>query len=94
MPEEKFHAQFGKDFCSELCNTAEGRREVQQAIDAYAAYLPQFFGAAGSKNNETYRKYGLKERRNEEMREDFLNRARSLVDSLALRFPELDGAPV
>ena len=89
MPEEKFHAQFGKDFCTELCKTDDGRREVQQAIDDYAPYLPQFFGGAGSKNNETYRKYGLKERKNEEMREDFLNRARSVVESLGLRFPEI-----
>jgi|SRR5688572_3158198 ring-1,2-phenylacetyl-CoA epoxidase subunit PaaA len=88
MPEEKFHAQFGKDFCTELCKTEEGRRDVQQAIDDYAPYLPQFFGAAGSKNNETYRKYGLKERKNEEMREDFLLRARTVVDSIGMRFPE------
>jgi len=89
MPEEKFHAQFGKDFCTELCKTDDGRREVQQAIDDYAPYLPQFFGGAGSKNNEIYRKYGLKERKNEEMREDFFNRARSIVESLGLRFPEI-----
>jgi len=89
MPEEKFHAQFGKDFCTELCKTDEGRRDVQQAIDDYAPYLPRFFGAAGSKNNETYRRYGLKLRTNEDMREDFLNRARTTVESLGLRFPEL-----
>src|SRR5689334_328588 len=89
MPEEKFHAQFGKDFCSELCKTDEGRRQVQQATDDYAPFLPQFFGAAGSKNNETYRKYGLKARRNEQMREDFLGRARSVVESLGLEFPAI-----
>jgi ring-1,2-phenylacetyl-CoA epoxidase subunit PaaA len=89
MPEEKFHAQFGKDFCAELCKTDAGRREVQQAIDDYAPYLPQFFGASGSKNNETYRKYGLKERKNEEMREDFLRRGQSAVESLGLSFPAL-----
>jgi ring-1,2-phenylacetyl-CoA epoxidase subunit PaaA len=92
MPEEKFHAQFGKDFCTELCKTDEGKRAVQKAIDDYAPYLPQFFGAAGSKNNETYRKYGLKERKNEEMRADFMNRARSVVEALGLRFPELETA--
>jgi ring-1,2-phenylacetyl-CoA epoxidase subunit PaaA len=88
MPEEKFHAAFGKDFCTELCKTEAGRREVQQAIDDYAPYLPQFFGASGSKNNETYRKYGLKERKNEEMREDFLRRAQSVVESIGMRFPD------
>jgi len=92
MPEEKFHAQFGKDFCTELCKSEEGRRDVQKAIDDYAPFLPQFFGASGSKNNETYRKYGLKERKNEEMREDFLNRARAVVESLGLRLPELSSA--
>jgi len=92
MPEEKFHAQFGKDFCTELCKTDEGRRDVQKAIEEYAPYLPQFFGAAGSKNNETYRKFGLKERRNEEMRADFLERARTVVESLGLRFPALASA--
>jgi ring-1,2-phenylacetyl-CoA epoxidase subunit PaaA len=92
MPEEKFHAQFGKDFCAELVTTEEGRRAVQQAIDDYAPYLPQFFGAAGSKNNEMYRKYGLKLRRNEEMRADFLERGRAVVEGLGLRFPQLDTA--
>lgn len=89
MPEEKFHAQFGKKFCTELCETDAGRREVQRAIDDYAAYLPGFFGASGSKNNQLFRKYGLKERKNEEMREDFLKRARAVVESLGLRFPEV-----
>src|ERR687885_1050218 len=51
MPEERFHAQFGKDFCTELCATEEGRRRVQDAIDRYFPILPAFFGSAGSKNN-------------------------------------------
>jgi len=30
MPEEKFHAQFGRDFCTELCKTEAGKREGEQ----------------------------------------------------------------
>lgn len=89
MPEEKFHAQFGKQFCTELCKTEEGKKQVQKAIDDYVPYLPLFFGKSGSKNNETYRKYGLKERKNEEMRAEYLVRARAVVESLGLRFPDL-----
>jgi ring-1,2-phenylacetyl-CoA epoxidase subunit PaaA len=92
MPEEKFHAQFGKDFCTELCKTEAGRRDVQKAIDDYAPFLPGFFGAAGSKNNEMYRKYGLKERKNEDMRDDFMRRARAVVAEIGLKFPELKAA--
>ena len=88
MPEERFHAQFGKDFCTELCATEEGRARVQDAIDRYYPFLPAFFGASGSKNNETFRRLGIKQRTNEAMRADYLERARALVvDHLKLKMP-------
>ena len=90
MPEERFHAQFGKDFCTELCRTPEGRAKVQDAINRYYPYLPAFFGKSGSKNNELYRAFGIKQRSNEEMRADFVERARALVvDHLKLTLPEI-----
>jgi ring-1,2-phenylacetyl-CoA epoxidase subunit PaaA len=93
MPEERFHAQFGKDFCTELCATEEGRRRVQDAIDRYYPFLPAFFGGSKSKNNETFRRLGIKQRTNDEMRKDFLERARALVvDHLKLKMPELPAA--
>jgi len=88
MPEERFHAQFGKDFCTELCATPEGRAKVQDAINRYFPMLPAFFGKSGSKNNEIFRKYRIKQRPNEAMRADFLERARALVeDHLKLKLP-------
>ncbi|HLJ63928.1 MAG TPA: Phenylacetic acid catabolic protein [Stellaceae bacterium] len=93
MPEERFHAQFGKDFCTELCQTAEGRAEVQDAINRYFPMLPAFFGGAHSKNNELYRAFGIKQRRNEEMLADFLDLARNLVEGhLKLKLPPLKDA--
>jgi ring-1,2-phenylacetyl-CoA epoxidase subunit PaaA len=93
MPEERFHAQFGKDFCTELCATEEGRQRVQDAIDRYYPFLPAFFGASNSKNNETFRRLGIKQRTNDEMRNDCLERARALVvDHLKLKMPELPAA--
>ncbi|HEY4371533.1 MAG TPA: Phenylacetic acid catabolic protein [Burkholderiales bacterium] len=89
MPEEKFHAQFGKDFCTELLQTAEGKMRVQEALNQYFPYLPSFFGAANSKNNEVYRKYGLKQRSNEEMRADYIERVSTLVGGLGLTLPEV-----
>jgi ring-1,2-phenylacetyl-CoA epoxidase subunit PaaA len=88
MPEEKFHHEFGLEFCTELCRTEAGKREVQAAIDAYVPMLPAFFGSANSKNNETFRGFGLKLRRNEEMLADYLQRARKVCDGLGLRLPE------
>src|SRR5262245_21490903 len=50
MPEERFHAKFGRDFCIDLCQTPEGRAKVQDAIDRYYPMLPAFFGADRSRN--------------------------------------------
>lgn len=91
MPEEKFHAQFGKDFCTELVKTEEGRRAVQDAINRYFPMLPGFFGSDNSKNNEMYRRFALKQRTNKEMREDFLARAKDVVEKhLGLTLPTLE----
>ena len=96
MPEERFHAQFGKDFTVELCKTKEGRAAVQDAIDRYFPMLPAFFGRKDSANNEAFRRFGIKQRRNDEMLDDYLKRARELVEKqLGLKLPKLDpGAKV
>lgn len=90
MPEEKFHARFGKDYCLELIRTEEGRGAVQDAINRYFPITPGFFGASNSKNNEIYRKWGLKQRSNDEMREDFLGRVTELVEKdFGLTLPKI-----
>ncbi len=92
MPEEKFHAQFGKDFCTELIKTPEGKADVQQALDHYFPFLPSFFGGSKSKNNEIYLKWGLKQRSNDDMRSDYMARCTELVESLGLRMPAVAAA--
>jgi ring-1,2-phenylacetyl-CoA epoxidase subunit PaaA len=92
MPEEKFHATFGERACTELVTTAEGRRGVQAGVDKLFPALPAFFGRANSRNNELYRKWGIKQRTNEEMRADYVGRARTLVEKLDLTLPALPAA--
>ena len=89
MPEEKFHAQFGLDFCVDLVETDEGRKRVQRAVNDFYPEAPKFFGASGSKNNEIYRKYGIKLRSNEDMRADYTARAHSTVEPLSITLPEI-----
>jgi ring-1,2-phenylacetyl-CoA epoxidase subunit PaaA len=90
MPEEKFHAKFGRDFCAELCATSDGRAQIQDALNRYFPITPGFFGASQSKNNELFRKWGIKQRSNDEMRSDFMARATDLVENaLGLTLPAL-----
>lgn len=89
MPEEKFHAKFGRDFCMELIRSGEGRT-VQDAITRYFPITPGFFGASKSKNNEIYLRWGLKSRTNDEMRADFLGRVTELVErDFGLSLPKI-----
>ena len=89
MPEERFHAQFGIDFGKELVATPDGRRRLQQAVDAVFPIMPAFFGRPGSKNNETYRRFGIKQHTNEAMRDDYVRRAHEAAGKLGLTLPEL-----
>lgn len=90
MPEERFHAQFGEDFCEDLCKTAHGRRKVQAAVDRIFPKMPAFFGRANSPNNAIYRKWRIKRRTNEDMRADYIDRARELIEGrLGLELPDV-----
>jgi ring-1,2-phenylacetyl-CoA epoxidase subunit PaaA len=89
MPEERFHAQFGLDFGAELVETEAGKRRLQEAVDRIYPTLPTFFGGAKSKNNEIFRKWGIKQRTNEDMRADYTRRAEEAAASLGLRLPKL-----
>ena len=93
MPEERFHAQFGEDFVTDMIETDEGRTRFQAALDRVFPMMPAFFGRAGSKNNAIYRKWGLKKRTNVDMRADYLKRAQTLVeDKLGLKLPAVEAA--
>ena len=92
MPEEKFHATFGARACAELVQTPEGRTGVQAGVDKLFPALPLFFGRPGSKNNERYRKWGIKARTNEQMLADYLRRALALIEKLDLTVPALPAA--
>ena len=94
MPEERFHAQFGEDFCCDLLEAGEAPA-LQNAVNKVFPWMPSFFGRSGSRNNEIYRKWGIKLRTNEEMREDYINRARVLIEEkLGLTLPQVDLEPV
>ena len=89
MPEEKFHAQFGIDFGLELAKTPAGKARLQLAVDAVFPIMPAFFGRPRSKNNEAYRRFGIKRHTNEAMRDDYLRRARDAAAKVGLTLPEV-----
>jgi ring-1,2-phenylacetyl-CoA epoxidase subunit PaaA len=90
MPEERFHCQFGEDFCSDMIEEEGQRQQVQDALNKIFPEMPAFFGRSESKNNEIFRKWGIKLRTNDEMRADYIERARELVETkLGLELPDV-----
>lgn len=92
MPEEKFHSQFGEDFCAELVKDPTSRAKVQDTVARYLPLLLPFFGAANSENNELFRRCGIKLRSNEDMRADYVGRVTKLLQKLGLAMPALPAA--
>lgn len=88
MPEEKFHHQFGVDFGRELVKDPVAKAKLQAAVDRVFPFIPSFFGRSGSKNNQMYRDLGIKLRTNEDMRADYLARAKAACDLVGLTLPE------
>lgn len=95
MPEEKFHVQFGLDFTAELLKTERGRTEVQDVVDRYYPMMHKFFGRPNSENNRIFRKWGIKQRTNEAMAEDYANRIAAVVSGrFKLQLPMAGVQPV
>ena len=88
MPEEKFHAGFGRDQMIELCKTQDGRARVQRAVEYIFPVMLPFFGGSNSRNNAPFRRWGIKRRTNDEMRADYVERVKKLVEGeFGLRVP-------
>jgi ring-1,2-phenylacetyl-CoA epoxidase subunit PaaA len=92
MPEEKFHAGFGRNRLEQLCATPEGKVQAQRAIHRLFGVILPFFGQSQSKNNELFRKWGVKQRSNGVMRGDFISRVYALCDALQIERPEVPEA--
>lgn len=90
MPEERFHSEFGIEMVEDIIEK-EGDKvkpQLQRYVDQLFPEMTKFFGGSDSKNNAIYRKWGIKKRTNEEMRADYVRRAKELVEGrFGLKLP-------
>ena len=87
MPEEKFHAGFGRKSLDQLGTTPVGKAQAQRAVHRLFPVILPFFGQSSSKNNELFRKWGVKQRSNAFMRGDFIARVQALCVALEIEMP-------
>ena len=88
LPEERFHVSFGSVRTKELALQPATRPAVQDAVDQLVAFTLPFFGRSRSSNNEAFRRWGVKQRTNDESRAEFIERSRSFVEGeVGLSYP-------
>ena len=84
-----FQCGYCRKLSAELVKTPEGKARLQAAVNEYWPYLPKFFGGSKSRNNEIFRKWKIKQRTNDEMREDYVKRATEVAAKYGLTLPKL-----
>jgi len=90
LPEERFHVAFGAARAKELAWEPSRRPAVQEAVDELVGFTLPFFGRSRSANNEAFRRWGIKQRTNDEARADFIERSRAfVVNQLGLTYPDV-----
>ena len=97
LPEERFHVSFGAVRTKELVLRPDQRPAVQKAVDELVPFTLPFFGRSRSANNDAFRRWGIKQRTNDEARAVFIERSRDfVVNEVGLDFPAVsatwDGA--
>jgi ring-1,2-phenylacetyl-CoA epoxidase subunit PaaA len=85
--EEKFHIRHGEVWVKRLAEDPKTRDEAQSTLNKWYIRTMNIFGRPGSAKNVLYRKYRLKLRDNDEVRQAFAAEVKDLCDTFGLHVP-------
>ena len=86
--EEMMHVAHGNYWVKKLAENPETKPELQQALDKWYIRTMNIFGRAGSRRNAIYRRYRLKVRDNDAVRQAFHEEVLGLTSQWGLTLPE------
>ena len=87
MKEETMHIAHGDAWLKRWGLDPAHHDEVQEALDRWYPRVMNIFGRPHSPKNALYRRYGLKRRDNDEVRQAFASEVRELCESVGLSLP-------
>ena len=88
LKEEKQHIAHGLRILDTLCQTEEGKAQVQKSLDHMYPRCLDMFGVTGSKRSEQYLKWGIKKRANEACRQQYREEALKIIEQFGLKEPD------
>jgi len=86
--EEAMHMAHGDQWTEMLAKDDKTHDEIQKALDKWYPRTMNIFGRKGSKKNVIYRKWGLKKRDNDEVRQAFAADIADKCAKFGLRVPD------
>ena len=86
--EEKFHIRHGEHWVKRLAEDDKTRDEAQVTFAKWYARTMNIFGRPGSSKNAVYRRYRLKLRDNDEVRQTFAAEVKDKAEAVGLTVPE------
>ena len=88
MREELGHISFGEQQLKKLCETEEGKKEAQAAVDRWLPRGLDMFGKSESRRSERYLYWGLKRRTNAQARNEYFHEVAAALTEIGLRVPD------
>ncbi|HKB26539.1 MAG TPA: Phenylacetic acid catabolic protein [Methylomirabilota bacterium] len=85
--EEKFHIRHGEHWVQKLAGDPATHAEAQATFQKWYIRTMNIFGRPGSPKNEVYRRYRLKLRDNDEVRQAFAREVKELCEKFGLAVP-------
>lgn len=86
--EEVFHASLGYQNLTKLCATPEGLAQAQRLVHKWWPAALDMFGASGSGFSEQYVKWGIRQKGNEELRQQYIAETRPMLEKLGIKVPD------
>ena len=91
IPVERRHAEYGEHGARKALADGYDPIAAQASVNYWYPRVAATFGRAASEHSQTYRKYGLRERANEELLEGWRADVRPLLQDMKLREPATSG---
>jgi len=88
FPVEKGHAARGRLWLRQLCQTDEGRKAAQRAVDVWWPRALDMFGRSDTPRQHRFMYYRLKKRTNEDRRQAYIPVVEAELERLGLTVPD------
>lgn len=88
--EEWMHVRHGEHWVKKLAASPESKAAIQEALDFWFPKVNRVFGKEGSRTNQEFQKFRLKQRDNQEVRESWYEEIKPLLESYGLKVPAMD----